>query len=98
MDPDTIVDPERSSGADSQAWVKCSRCYRPYDSAFHVSCPTCSHVPAARRCARCQKPTTERTLCQDCASWCFNQKAKTSARIAGAENIGVESKGVGNAK
>ena len=39
MDPHTTVDPERSSGADSQAWVKCSRCYRPFLKIGAMRCP-----------------------------------------------------------
>ena len=73
--------------------MKCGRCYRPYSSDA-AECPNCSHVPHPRRCGRCQKPTTERTLCQSCMTWAFQMRAKAKARIDTSENIGVESTGV----
>ena len=75
------VAPEQSSEAAGSHWVKCSRCYRVRDSNAALSCPNCDHIPVARRCARCGETTGEKVLCQDCTSWCFNQKAKAKARI-----------------
>ena len=89
MMPSKTNTPTFYETAKQAAMQKCGRCYRPYSSDAE-ECPLCAYVPHPRRCGRCQKPTTERTLCPDCMSWAYRQQAK--ARIAMAENIGVESK------